>query len=236
MNDTLTIVLGGTTEVYTAKAADNYVSKEYTVDTASASLATRIDNTIRKLVDVINQKSTIVYAYLLSTGDSDLPGKIVLETRTLGTTSFTVASSKSTCWSPALSSSPGTSQTSTNDAYKNGLMYSKLQQPEAVPGLQILYVGSSDDRISRIIALKDSLLIFKQKDGVYALRGQTPGSFTVELLDATARIIAPETACVVNNLVYCLTETGVVEVSDNGVSIISIPIKTRLIICLTATY
>ena len=228
VNDTITIASGATSEVYTAKASNNFTSKEFLVDVASSSISVRIDTTIRNLIDCINQKSTLVYAYLLSTGDSDLPGKIILESRTLGASAFTVASSRSTCWSPALASSPGTSQTSTNDAYKNGLMFSKYQNPEAVPGLNIFFVGSSDDRIRRIIALKDTLLIFKEKEGVFALRGSNSSSFTVELLDSTAKIVAPESAVVVNNLVYCLTESGVCEVSDNGVSIISLPIKDKI--------
>lgn len=228
VDDTFTIVSGVTTETYTAKASDNYASKQFTVDVASVSLSVRIDSTIRNLIDCINQKSTLVYAFLLSTGAKDLPGKIVLESRSLGGSAFTIASSRATCWSPQLSSSPGTSQTAINDSYKNGLMFSKNAQPEAVPTKNILFAGSSDDRIQRIIALKDSLIILKGKDGAYVLRGQTEGSFVMDKLDSTARIIAPESAVVVNNLIYCLSESGVCQISDNGVSIISQGIKNKI--------
>jgi hypothetical protein len=229
VNDTFTIASGVTSEVYTAKSSENFTNKEFLVDTASASIAVRIDTTIRSLVNCINQKSTLVYAYLLSTGDSDLPGKIVLEARTLGADAFTVAASRSTCWSPALSNSPGTSQTSTNDEYKNGLMFSKYEQPEAVPTLNVFFVGSSDDRIKRIIALKESLLIFKEKDGIFRLSGQGSSSFTIELLDSTARIVAPESAVVVVNQVYVLTEAGICEVSNERTQIISQPIKNKIL-------
>lgn len=226
VNDTITIASGATTEVYTAKASETVASNQFKVETAGTP-AVDIDTTIRSLVNAINQRSALVYAYLLSTGDSDLPGKIVLQRRSIGGAAFTVVSSRSTCWSPALASTAGTNETSTNDAYVNGLRFSKYQQPEAVPEIP-LFVGSSDDRIKRIIALKETLLIFKEKDGVFALTGQNPGSFSITLLDSTCRIVAPESAVVVNNLVYLLAEGGVSKVSDNSVAIISQPIKDKI--------
>lgn len=229
VNDTLTLVQGATTETYTAKAVLNVASKHFVVDVASTSPSVRIDATTRSLVDVINRGSSLVYAYLLSTGGDDLPGKLILEARSLGTGSFTVASSRSTCWSPALAASPGTSQVSSNDAYQNGLMFAKPNQPEGVPTKNIFFVGSADDRIKRILALRDSLLIFKARGGVYALRGEGEGSFTVTLVDNTARVVAPDTLATVNNQVYGLFEAGICEISDSSVSIISLPIKDKLL-------
>lgn len=228
INDTVTITRGATVEVYTAKAAANVGNKEFDLDT-SASPAIDIDYTARSLVSVINQGSALVYAYLLSTGDGDLPGKILLEERTYGNAAFTVISSRAAAWSPQLQATAGTSQTSSNDEFKNGLMFSKSGIPEAVPLKNIFRIGASDDRIKRIVPLRDGLFIFKERDGIYVLRGEDETSFTVSLLDGTAKIASPDSLATVSNLIYGLFAAGVCEVSDSGVEIVGLPIKDRIL-------
>jgi hypothetical protein len=223
---------GSTSEVYTARNAGAggesavYGSVKFLVDDASASISTRIDTTARSLVSMINQTSLLVYAYLLSDGSDGLPGKILLEERTNSGVAFTLASNNSVAWNPSLS---GTAVSATNDQYKNGLMWSKQGIPEAVPLKNIVRVGSSDDRIKRIVALRDGLFIFKEKDGVYVLRGENETSFSVSLLDGTAKIKSADSLAVVNNLIYGLFDAGICEVSDSGVSVIGLPIKDKIL-------
>lgn len=228
VNDSLTISNGVTTEVYTGKASESVVNKEFDA-THSGTVAQQIDATARSLVNIINQASDLVYAYLLSTGPGDLPGKIMLEERTYGGAAFTVVSNRATCWSPQLQSTANSNQTSSNDEYKNGLMFSKPGQPEAVPLKNLIRVGSSDDRIKRIVALRDGLFIFKEKDGIYVLRGENEASFSVVLLDGTAKVVAPDSLVPVNNLIYGLFDSGIGEVSDSGVSFIGLPIKDKIL-------
>jgi hypothetical protein len=229
VDNTITISDGTTTEVYTAKAAEDASAKEFFVDTSSASLAVRIDRTIKSLANVINQSSNLVYGYILSTGSSaDLPGKILLEERALGGAAFTVTSNKEVAFSPSLKAVADINQTSTNDEFKNGLMFSKILQPEAVPTKNVFFVGSADDRIKRIVALQDGLFIFKQRDGVFVLRGENEGTFTVQPLDLSAKVVAPDSLVVVNNLIYGLFDAGVAAVSDSGVEFVSEPIKDQL--------
>jgi hypothetical protein len=226
VDDTFTIVQGATTETYTAKATANVASKQFAIETSSASLAIRIDTTIRSLVSVINQQSSgKFYAYLLSDGSDGLPGKIMIEERTNTGTMFTVQSSRGAAWNASLASA----QNSSNDDFKNGLMWSKQGIPEAVPLKNIVRVGSSDDRIKRIVALRDGLFIFKEKDGVYVLRGENEASFSVSLLDGTAKIKSADSLAVVNNLVYGLFDAGICEVSDSGVSVVGLPIKDKIL-------
>ncbi|MDQ3234742.1 MAG: hypothetical protein M3Q07_23295, partial [Pseudobdellovibrionaceae bacterium] len=229
VNDSITISDGATTEVYTAKASESVGSKEFAVDVASSSPAVRIDNTVRSLINVINRGSTLVYAYLLSTGGSDLPGKVLLESRGLGSAAFTIISSRAVAFSPQLTTSVTDNQTSSNDAFKNGLMFSKAGQSEAVPSKNVLFVGSSDDRILRIIPLRDSLMILKGKDGVFRLSGINEQSFAVSPLDSTAKLVAADSATVLNGLVFGLFESGVCQVSDSSVEIISEPIKDKFL-------
>lgn len=229
VNDTITISNGVTSETYTAKASENIPSKQFAVDVASSSPSVRIDNTIRSLVNIINRGSSIVYAFLMSTGADDLPGKVLLEARALGSNAFTVVSGRAAAFSPQLTAVATTSQTSSNDAYKNGLMFSKPGQAEAVPIKNVLFVGSSDDRILRIIPLRDSLMIVKGKDGIYRLSGVDAQSFSVSLLDSTAKLVAADSAVVLNGLVFGLFESGICQVSDSSVEIISQPIKDKLL-------
>ncbi len=229
VDDSITISDGTTTEVYTAKSSYSAASKHFVVDTASSSLAVRIDNTIKSLIKLINSESALVYAYLTSTGSDDLPGGCLLESRALGSDAFTLISSRKTPWSPQLESSSNDNQTSSNDEFKNGLMFSKEGQPEAVPIKNIFFVGSSEDRIKRIVSLRDGLFIFKENDGIYVLRGNNEASFSVDLLDSTAKIVSPSSLQVVNNLIYGFFSSGIGEVSDTGVSIISLPIKDELL-------
>lgn len=73
---------------YTGKATETVANAEFAVSTA-ASAASRIQETAQSLVKVINQhtSNTLVYAYYLS-GPNDLPGKILIEERSLGGSEF----------------------------------------------------------------------------------------------------------------------------------------------------
>ncbi|RYF51286.1 MAG: hypothetical protein EOO38_03600 [Cytophagaceae bacterium] len=229
VNDTITITSGATVEVYTAKATENVALKQFFVDTASSSPSIRIDNTIKSFINVVNRASALVYATVDSVSSTTLPGAVTLQGRTLGAAAFTTVSTRPNAFNPALNSPAGVNQTSKNDAYKNGLMYSKPGQPEAVPLKNIIKVGSSDDRIKRIVPLRDSLLIFKEKDGVYRLSGEREGNFSVSLLDSSAKLIAPDSVAVLNGSAIGLFETGICQVTDSDVSIVSQPVKDKLL-------
>lgn len=219
-NDTITI--GGVT--YTGKASEAAASAEFKVYTLG-SAAQNVRDTALSLVRVINRyASSTVYAYYLS-GPDDLPGKMLLEERSIGGAAFYAVSSRTTAWNPTLETS-GTNDASTNDTFMNGLSWSKQNEPEAVPLPNTTTVGSKDSEILRIIPLKEALLIFKE-DGIYKLTGFYP-NFTVELFDSSAILLAPESCAVLNNQIFCLTDQGVTVVSD-GVKVISRPIEQDIL-------
>ncbi len=120
---------------------------------------------------------------------------------------------------------PNTAGTSTNEATPNRLMYSKLQEPEGVPLLNYLDVGSKAKAIHRIVPLRDRLYVFKE-DGIYAVTGEYP--FRVDLVDDTVRILVPDSAATVGNQIYAVTSKGVVAVGGSGVETISRPIKNLI--------
>lgn len=220
-----TITIAGTT--YTAGGSENVGTLTYKLFT-SGSPAQNINDTTLSLIRVINQNATntSVYAYYLSTTNS-LPGQMLLQSRTLGTAAFVVtASAEGAAWSPALPTS-GTTVSSTNTSSLNGLMYSKAGQPEAVPSLNILYVGSASKPIRRIVPVRNSLFIFKD-DGVFRCTG-VAGNFSIDVIDTTIILLAPESAVALSNQVFCLTTQGVVSMSDNGGPVLSRPIENQLL-------
>lgn len=221
-----TVTIAGV--AYTGKAAETIASAQFKV-TTGLTPAENIDATARSLVRVINRYTgtTQVYA-LYASGFGDLPGQIVIFERTLGGGTFTVATSRTTAWSPVL---PGTSSA---DRKLNGLYWSKPQQPEAVPLVNNITVGSANSPIQRIIALRDSVIIFKP-EGVFRLTGES-APFVVNLLDDTIHLIGANTCASLNNQIFCLTNQFVVAVSETSVAIVSRPIEKDLQRLLTADF
>lgn len=212
---------------YKGGAAENVATLTFQVFSAGTP-AQNIADTTQSLVRVINRNATntTVYAYYLSQSD-DLPGKILIESRALGTVSFSaIASSHGSAWNPVLPLS-GTTISSATDAYKNGLYISKEQRPEAFPLLQFLRMGASDEPILRILPLRESLIIMKS-DGVYRLTGESPANFIVDILDNTVFVTAPETAVKLNNQIYAFTNQGICTISDTGVAVISRSIEDKI--------
>jgi hypothetical protein len=220
-----TITINGV--VFTGKAAETIASGFFKISTGG-SASQNIADTAQSLVKVINQytSNTTVYAYYTS-GFQDLPGQIQLIMRTLGDTSFPVAVSRASAWEL------GTA-VSSNDNFINGLMWGKNQQPEHVPTAHIEFIGSKNYPIRRIIALRDSLFILKT-DGVFRLTG-SGGSWSVDPLDTSTRIIAPDSAAVINNQIFCLSDQGIVAISDIGVQVMSRPIEDKILTLVAEDY
>lgn len=185
----------------------------------------QLEQVARSLTSVIQSEDTIVYAYYVS-GYNDVPGQVLLEQQDTTGAVFYLTSSNGDQFNPTLPTT-GTSISSTNEVSPNRVYYSKFQQPEAVPLANYIDIGPKDREIKRIIALRDSLFVFKE-DGIYRLSGET-APFSVAPFDFSAQLLAPDTAVVLNNQIYCLTTQGVCVVTDTGNSIISRPIENLLL-------
>lgn len=220
-----TITIAGT--VYTAGSSENISTKTYHLVT-SGSPSQNINDTALSLIRVINQNATntTIYAYYTS-GATALPGQMLLQARDYSIAAFSVvASAHGGAFSPALPTS-GISIISTNTSNPNCLMYSKSGQPEAVPTLNLLPVGSASKAILRIIPIRNSLFVLKE-DGVYRCTG-VAGNFSIDTIDSTIILLAPESAVALSNQCFCLTTQGVVAISDNGGPVMSRPIENQLI-------
>lgn len=106
----------------------------------------------------------------------------------------------------------------------NRIMYSKLSQPEAVPLVNYIDIGTKDEPIERILALRDYLFVIKT-DGIYIVSGGG-GQFSVEQLE-TEKILCPDSAVVLNNQIYMLTNNGVITLNESSPMIISRMIENK---------
>lgn len=218
-----------------------YTAETGTVGAGEFALVTggtpseNIRQTSRNLVAVINNatasgQSTVKAAQISGTNDGF--GHILLEAESVETDAFTVYASRAESWNPLLTTSSTDAYVSDGNRLKNGLFFSKPDQPEAVPLLNYLPVGSASHEILRIVPLREKLFVFKA-DGIFTVSGQEP--FAVDQLDSTTRLVCPDSVQVLNNQIYALTNQGVVSVSDAGVQILSRPIEDALLPFLSAS-
>ena len=105
---------------------------------------------------------------------------------------------------------------SANEEKKNRVYYSKPQQPEAVPLLNYLDVGSEDRAILRIFPLRDSLFVYKE-DGLYRISGET-APFVLALFDSRCILLSPDSLDSCNNLIFGWTTQGILTTSESGIS------------------
>jgi hypothetical protein len=221
--DTLTI--GGVTYTGTS-GSENVATNTFKVFTAGTP-SENIENTCFSLLRVVNQSTSnsSYYGYYIS-GYNDLPGQMLIEERGIGGNAIVFTSNNGTAFNPVIPSS-GTTYTSDNEETQNRVYYSKLGQPEAVPIVNYFNIGSKDFPIQRIIPLRDSIFIFKE-DGVFRILGEDPTSLRTQIFDNTATIIGANTAVELANTIYLYSDQGVVSCSDNGLSIMSLPIEDQL--------
>lgn len=202
----------------------------------SGTLSEDSANTSKDLVRSINAYNQAIPTGIWATYEpninNDLLGTIIIKRISFESPVdfFDVNSSKKLAWIPPLLP-VGQADNNSRSSYEvlpNYLAYSKPSEPESFPRLYRFAVGSSDGAILRILPLRDSLFILKET-GVWRLYGTDPSNFQVALMDATANIIAPDSAVVLNNQIFALTTQGVVTINENGVTIISRPIESDLL-------
>lgn len=212
-------------------AANNFVflPRVPSIGEVGLTPAQQIEQLSLSLVNVVNSQDTLVNLYYLS-GFNDVPGQILLENRLITGNPFWVYADNTVTGAEFNPSLPATNiQTviSTNEVKKNRIYYSKFQQPEAVPLVNFIDIGPKDRAISRIVALTDSLFIFKE-DEIYRLSGES-APFQVTSFDKSVYLTAPDSAAVLNNQIYGLTTQGVVAVTEGGVQVVSRPIENLVL-------
>lgn len=242
-DDTSSITIGA--ETYTFSTAENVGSKKfqrYTTPTDFATLAEAVAATARSLVYVINKGSTAYYAFYTSAA-TEAPGKILIRHRALNGSTFSITADVAGTgdnFEPVLPTS-GTDVSSVAPGAENELSIGQFEEPESHHrSLSREPVGSEDDPIERIVALRDSLLIFKKLGGMWVLSGETDrttgSSFKVKSRDQSLRIFGIETLVVLDNSAYLHSTKGFVRANENGTEIIGRQVekKTRELAVLSS--
>ncbi len=228
VGDTFTVTRGLATFTLTAATSENVGLGHFKVftggDPGSDILLTK-----QSLIHVLNlyASNTICYAFDASTSAaaSTLPGDFYLQEQGIGGGAFGVASSRSTCWTPALTPTPADNLSKSGGGTGTGLC-SKYLEPEAVPVVNTIAVGNPNFEWLRCLPLRNSVIVLKA-DGLFQLTGAT-FPFTVTTLDTGTILTAPESPAVMNNQVFAYTNQGVVAISETGPGIVSRPIENEL--------
>lgn len=110
--------------------------------------------------------------------------------------------------------SGGTEEVS-QSTFPNRIYYSKPDEPEAVPLLNYLSVGSEKSKILRIVPFTDSLMVFKE-DGVWRISGDAPDGWRVDFVSKDHVLHSPRSATVMNNLCYFWGSKGFWSVNSYG--------------------
>ena len=232
IGDTLsfTDVNSSTVYTYTGAASNNAVARQFAIVT-SGSIAQNIDATARNLVAMINQdpNNSLYYAQYI-TGENILPGAITLISQNLQNGPFFLNSSRQTCWTPQIPAT-GNTYISSNNNQPNGMLVSKVNQPEAVPVAfeLLLQTGGTNTVIFRVLALQDAVYAFTSS-GIYRITGTDPTTLQTLLFDSSALIKGLATPQILNNSIYYFSTQGICSVSSGGNQIMSRNIERDLLI------
>ena len=205
------------------RGTSRLVKRVVTTTSPVVTVSQAIYYTASYLIKAFNRNSTsIVYAQYTSEVTQP-PGAITLLAKNLDQNAFSLTTNAplalGRAFEPVIPAS-GTSVQSEADIGPNRLYISKINEPEAVPLFNIRDVGSRASPILRVAALRDSLIILKG-DGIYRLNGDSTSNFVVTALDNTVFVKATDSVSVLNNSVYCLSNQGVVQITDSAVRIVS---------------
>lgn len=117
---------------------------------------------------------------------------------------------------------------------RNGLIISKFGNPEEVSFQQTFgptKIGRDDKKILRLAATDDDLYIFKE-DGIFRLNvvegNKNPVISSVQPVDLTTFIIAPETLQVLDEKIYFLSNRGVCTLQGNFVRVIDTSVQSDI--------
>lgn len=193
-------------------------------DKTSGSVGTQLRRTAQGLIKAINRDlPSLVYGNYVS-GIDDTPGKIRLSAEDFTGTIYLRGSDAgiANAFSQVLptSFSSGNQVSSKNNIQKNAVFISKVSEPEAVPVVNYLLVGSKNKAIKRIFALRDSVILLKE-DGIFKITGNNIANFSVTPLDTTVVVLAENSGALLNNKVYFLGTQGICSATDSSVEILS---------------
>lgn len=166
-----------------------------------------------------------------ASGQNDPPGIINLEAIDITKAAFTAeVDANGERYEPSLATAVSSSATTE----PNGIWVSKRGQHYAFPPLRSttatyrFRVGVKGGDILAMAAIKDAVIVFVDKEGVFKVKRTGAESWRVDQLNANANLLVPGSVVVVDNQVLALTTRGLVAVDEGGVEEIDLPIKDKM--------
>lgn len=129
---------------------------------------------------------------------------------------------------------PSGIQDSTDDYAAGNVAWSKVLQPEAVPGINVDAPGDPAQAVLAFSVHRDVMLMWTEA-GVWTVVDNGGPEPIFQLLDASVNLLAPASAAVVDNISYAVTARGLLQVSEQGTISIVDPILTDLQKLITQT-
>lgn len=226
---------------YTAGASEVLSARTFACPTTAGVVAQNIETCAKSLIECIRfaygnnagvgysrSINRQLYAYYASSDVSDF-GRIILERPLPFANGDDPGISFAVTTASAGVRFPNGSTSSTDDYSQGGVSWSKPNQPEAVPDINFQIVGDEAKSVLGFSVHRDCMIVYKE-DGAFICRddgSQAGPSF--DLLDTGVICIAPQSIAVVSNLAYLLATRGVLQVSEQGTQLMSVPIATDLL-------
>lgn len=235
-NDSITIG----EEEYFFKTTPGGISPEDVFIFDRSGIATNVYFTMQALCTAINEHSTTLNAYLISspgaaTLETGAGATIAVENRLFTTYStvndFTILFSSDTL---AAKFRPYDSETSQNTLYsknevtKNTLWCTKYGEPTAWPADDNFSVvlGDSNLEILAMRAIEEGLYVFTTK-GLYVMTGRsTP--FSADLIDETFILVGDECVTFAEGALWAWSTQGLGKIKNGRVQYVSGPIQDQL--------
>jgi hypothetical protein len=107
------------------------------------------------------------------------------------------------------------------------LMWSKIDQPEAVPTLNFVEIGDYRQPIMALSPTRDSLFVLKA-DGVWRVTGDTPETLRVEAYDSTLHLLHRRACDTHENAAWAWTTQGIVSITEAGTERVGSPIANMI--------
>ena len=171
-------------------------------------------------------KSSGIRLYTNETNQGAYLGvQLTFERDAIGAVGFTMYSTKPLAFDRYCDTVTGIA--SAIEGGDNTIVWSKYQEPEAIPLPYFKQLGPSDNVIQRLAVLKDTLFVFTTH-GLYRFFGTDPESLIVDLFDPTIRLVDPRMLARSHNVLWAWTTRGVMQITAGGAERIDLPIARNL--------
>lgn len=187
----------------------------------SVADAATIKKRIQEVANNITFNSSNFLAYY-SESTIDFPGGLLIISRVpnRGFKVFCNNADLGAAMEPNLGTTfAATEVTSTQEANRNRLYWSKLNQPEAVP--YFTDIGDENEDILNIQRTRDSLIVIK-RDGIFSVYGDpSSGVLSIREIDTTVKGVSATGVAKLGNRVFAKTNQGIVAISESGMVLAS---------------